>query len=93
MATGGLPSARGVDSMAAFGPVIEWVSDHRVHHAPPTRPSVHSPHVPGRGPLRGFGTAHVGWLFAPRDTRTRGGTPDLLEDRGMRVINSAFGPS
>src|SRR6185312_12532890 len=32
-------------SMAAFGPPIDWVADHRVHHAYTDRPGdPHSPH-------------------------------------------------
>jgi stearoyl-CoA desaturase (delta-9 desaturase) len=80
-------------SMAAFGPVIDWVADHRVHHAHTDREGdPHSPHGAGRGPLRGLWHAHVGWLF---DTKGHADparfAPELMEDRGMRLINDAFG--
>jgi stearoyl-CoA desaturase (Delta-9 desaturase) len=79
-------------SMAAFGPVIDWVADHRLHHARTDRAGdPHSPHLPGHGPLRGLWHAHVGWLFSSKGhADPRRYAPDLLEDRGMRLINSAF---
>ena len=79
-------------SMAAFGPVIDWVADHRLHHARTDRAGdPHSPHVPGRGALRGLWHAHVGWLFSSKGhADPRRYAPELLEDRGMRLINSAF---
>jgi stearoyl-CoA desaturase (Delta-9 desaturase) len=79
-------------SMAAFGPVIDWVADHRVHHAYTDRDGdPHSPHGAGRGPLRGLWHAHVGWLFSSKGhADPRRFAPELLEDRGMRAINRAF---
>jgi stearoyl-CoA desaturase (delta-9 desaturase) len=73
--------------------VIDWVADHRVHHAHTDRPGdPHSPHDAGRGPLRGLWHAHVGWLF---DTKGHADperyAPELTEDRGMRLINDGFG--
>src|SRR3954469_10017319 len=83
-------------SMAVQGPVINWVADHRKHHAHTDREGdPHSPHV-GRGrgfagALRGLLHAHVGWLVsehgqAERERYAR----DLVEDRGMRAINRSF---
>ncbi len=79
-------------SMAAFGPVIAWVADHRVHHAHTDRAGdPHSPHAPGRGALRGLWHAHVGWLFSSKGhADPRRYAPELVEDRGMRLINAAF---
>jgi stearoyl-CoA desaturase (Delta-9 desaturase) len=59
-------------SMAVEGPVIEWVSTHRKHHAfSDRRGDPHSPHAdqaPGwRGALRGLVHAHVGWMFRGQD--------------------------
>jgi len=86
-----------VGSMAVEGPVIGWVTDHRRHHAHADEEGdPHSPHV-GHGEgvlgaLRGLWHAHLGWLV--RDHPTALGAekyaPDLLEDRGMRLISSVF---
>jgi stearoyl-CoA desaturase (delta-9 desaturase) len=83
--------------MAVEGPVIGWVTDHRRHHAHADEEGdPHSPHV-GHGEgvlgaLRGLWHAHLGWLV--RDHPTAAGAekyaPDLLEDRGMRVISALF---
>jgi stearoyl-CoA desaturase (Delta-9 desaturase) len=83
-------------SMAVQGPVINWVADHRKHHAHTDEEGdPHSPHV-GRGAgllgaVRGLLHAHVGWLVsdhghAERERYAR----DLVEDRGMRAINRSF---
>jgi stearoyl-CoA desaturase (Delta-9 desaturase) len=82
-------------SMAVEGPVIGWVSDHRRHHAfADDDGDPHSPHGHGdgfAGTLKGLWHAHVGWLF---DHPTAEGAakyaPDLLEDRGMRVVHLLF---
>jgi stearoyl-CoA desaturase (delta-9 desaturase) len=84
-------------SMAVEGPVIGWVSDHRKHHAhTDVEGDPHSPHVgqePGvRGALLGLWHAHLGWLVTDHPTAEGAEryAPDLLEDRGMRVINRLF---
>src|ERR671939_131188 len=83
-------------SMAVQGPVINWVADHRKHHAHTDEEGdPHSPHV-GRGrgvlgALRGLLHAHVGWLVSDhgKAERTRYAR-DLAEDPGMRAINRSF---
>jgi stearoyl-CoA desaturase (Delta-9 desaturase) len=83
-------------SVAGEGPVIGWVSDHRKHHTfPDAEGDPHSPHVDHHGdtpgPLRGLWHAHVGWLFdhaTAQDAEKY--APDLLEDRGMRIIHRLF---
>jgi stearoyl-CoA desaturase (Delta-9 desaturase) len=85
-------------SMAVQGPVINWVADHRKHHAHTDEEGdPHSPHVgQGKGiagAVRGLLHAHVGWLVtdhgrSERDRYAR----DLVEDRGMLAINASFGP-
>jgi stearoyl-CoA desaturase (delta-9 desaturase) len=83
-------------SMAVQGPVINWVADHRKHHAHTDQDGdPHSPHT-GQGAgvmgaLRGLLHAHVGWLVTEhgRAERTRYAR-DLVEDRGMRAINASF---
>jgi stearoyl-CoA desaturase (delta-9 desaturase) len=82
-------------TMSVQGSVIDWVADHRMHHAHADEAGdPHSPHGFGHGPLaglRGLWHGHVGWLF------TRGHQADhsryvrdLLEDRGMRAIGRGF---
>ena len=78
-------------SMAFQGSVIDWVSDHRKHHAYADHDGdPHSPHLSG-SVLRSLWHAHAGWLF-----RTHGRAdkeryaPDLLEDPVMCAIDRAF---
>jgi stearoyl-CoA desaturase (delta-9 desaturase) len=85
-------------SMAVQGDVIGWVSDHRKHHAyTDEEGDPHSPHV-GHGEgwlagLRGLFHAHMGWLFVHHSgAEAKRFAPDLLEDRGMRLIARAFIP-
>jgi stearoyl-CoA desaturase (delta-9 desaturase) len=83
-------------SAAVEGPVIEWVSQHRKHHAHSDREGdPHSPHVghaPGwRGALRGLAHAHVGWLFGMTGVASeRRYAPDLLEDPVIAFIDRTF---
>ncbi|HLM10649.1 MAG TPA: acyl-CoA desaturase [Thermoleophilaceae bacterium] len=83
-------------SMAVEGPVTGWVTDHRRHHAHADEEGdPHSPHVGHggglAGTLRGLWHAHLGWLF---DHPTAAGAekyaPDMVEDRGMRIISRLF---
>jgi stearoyl-CoA desaturase (delta-9 desaturase) len=84
-------------SMAVEGPVIGWVSDHRRHHAhADAEGDPHSPHGHGEGfagTIRGLWHAHLGWLFDhPTAAWAERYAPDLVEDRGMRVMHRLFGP-
>ena len=83
-------------SLAVQGPVLDWVSDHRKHHAFTDEDGdPHSPHV-GRGAgvagvFRGLWHAHVGWLFETNgQADKRRYAADLLEDPGMRTISRRF---
>src|SRR3954449_5270527 len=83
-------------SLSVQGPVIEWVADHRKHHAHTDEEGdPHSPHV-GRGAgiagaLRGLLHAHVGWLVSDHGKAERQRyARDLVEDPGMRLINRSF---
>jgi stearoyl-CoA desaturase (delta-9 desaturase) len=72
-------------SMAVQGPVIWWVSTHRVHHQhsdddeDPHSPHAGRPHGFG-STLRGFVHAHIGWAleYQPRDRSPQ--VRDLLAD-------------
>jgi stearoyl-CoA desaturase (Delta-9 desaturase) len=84
-------------SMAVQGPVIDWVADHRKHHAhTDAEGDPHSPHGHGSGfagMVRGLLYAHMGWLLDSQgQARKRKYAPDLLEDPGMRLINRLFVP-
>ena len=51
-------------SMALQGSVMDWVADHRKHHAHTDEEGdPHSPHVGHGSGLRGLWHAHTGWLM------------------------------
>ena len=83
-------------SMAVQGPLIDWVADHRKHHAfTDTEGDPHSPHHDHgegfKGAIEGLWYAHMGWLFVTQGTsEKRRFARDLLEDQGMRRISRAF---
>jgi stearoyl-CoA desaturase (delta-9 desaturase) len=81
--------------MTMQGPVTQWVTDHRKHHALSDKPGdPHSPHGHGDGlwgALRGFVHAHVGWMF--RNLGMEQGREygrDLYEDRLVRTIDRLY---
>ncbi len=80
--------------LAAQGPVIGWVADHRRHHAFSDRDGdPHSPWLFGTSPValaRGFWHAHMGWLFGRDKTNVERFAPDLAGDRDMRVVDRLF---
>jgi stearoyl-CoA desaturase (delta-9 desaturase) len=82
--------------MTMQGPVTQWVTDHRKHHALSDRPGdPHSPHVGhgdgALGALRGFVHAHVGWLFSNLGMEQgREYGKDLYEDRVLRLVDRAY---
>ena len=82
--------------MTMQGPVTQWVTDHRKHHALSDRPGdPHSPHV-GRGEgwvesARGFVHAHVGWLLSNLGMEQgRAYAKDLYEDTLVRTIDRLY---
>jgi stearoyl-CoA desaturase (delta-9 desaturase) len=82
-------------SMAVQGSVIDWVADHRKHHAFTDEDGdPHSPHGHGgglKGALHGLWHAHMGWLWQTQGAaEKRRYARDLLEDRGMRQISRKF---
>jgi stearoyl-CoA desaturase (delta-9 desaturase) len=82
--------------LSVQGPVIDWVADHRKHHAhTDVEGDPHSPHVGHgdgvMGALRGLWHAHVGWLWRTHgEARAHKYAKDLVEDRGMRILNRKF---
>jgi stearoyl-CoA desaturase (delta-9 desaturase) len=78
-------------SMALQGSVIDWVADHRKHHAFADRDGdPHSPHGHGSA-WRDLWHGHVGWLFRTQGRADRARyAPELLEDPVMRAIDRGF---
>ncbi|WP_394613962.1 acyl-CoA desaturase [Lentzea sp. JNUCC 0626] len=81
-------------SMALQGPVIDWVADHRRHHAFSDREGdPHSPWLFGSGPAalaKGFWHAHTGWLFERDKTNHKRFAPDLMADDDLVRIDRLF---
>ena len=79
-------------SMSVQGSVLDWVADHRKHHAHTDEEGdPHSPHVGHGSGLSGLYHAHVGWLFETHGQADwKRYAPDLYEDQGMRRINRLF---
>jgi len=84
-------------SMAAQGPLIHWVANHRRHHAySDIEGDPHSPNLLGRGfpgGLRGFWNAHMGWLFSKDVPNPVLLARDLLQDPLVLRINKYYSAS
>ena len=83
--------------MTMQGPLTQWVTDHRKHHALSDQEGdPHSPyagHEDGgvAGVVKGFVHAHVGWMFTSMGMEQ--GYPygkDLYEDRLVRTIDRLY---
>jgi len=79
-------------SLSVQGSVLDWVADHRKHHAhTDVEGDPHSPHVGHGSGLRGLWHAHAGWL-----TETQGQADwkryarDLYDEPQMRRIGRRF---
>jgi stearoyl-CoA desaturase (Delta-9 desaturase) len=84
-----------IGSMAVQGPVMNWVADHRKHHAHTDKDGdPHTPHGHGtgfKGAVTGLWYAHMGWLFeVSGQTEHERYARDLYEDRGMQLIHRTF---
>jgi stearoyl-CoA desaturase (delta-9 desaturase) len=80
---------------AVQGPVVDWVADHRKHHAFTDEDGdPHSPHLHGgglKGALHGLYHAHMGWLFVTQGQADRRRyARDLMDDPLMKRISKAF---
>jgi stearoyl-CoA desaturase (delta-9 desaturase) len=81
-------------SLAVQGPVVQWVADHRRHHAFADREG--DPHSPWRyghdvrSLGRGMYHAHVGWLFDRKQSNPARYAPDLLKDAALRRTSHLF---
>ena len=82
-------------SLAVQGEVIQWVADHRRHHA--FSDVEGDPHSPWRfgttfGALvKGLWYAHMGWLFHREFSNRDRFAPDLVADKDIRKIDQLFG--
>jgi stearoyl-CoA desaturase (Delta-9 desaturase) len=79
-------------SMGLQGGVLDWVADHRKHHAHTDQEGdPHSPHVGHGEGLGGLWHAHTGWLFETHGQADwKRYARELYEDRGMKRINRMF---
>lgn len=79
-------------SLSVQGSVMDWVADHRKHHAHTDREGdPHSPHVGHGSGLAGLWHAHVGWLMETQGQADwKRYAPELYEDPAMRRIGRRF---
>jgi stearoyl-CoA desaturase (Delta-9 desaturase) len=79
-------------SLSVQGSVLDWVADHRKHHAHTDQEGdPHSPHVGHGHGLRGLWHAHAGWLLETQGQADwKRYAPDLYEDPAMRKIGKRF---
>ena len=80
-----------IGTLAGEGSAIDWVADHRKHHAHSDQDG--DPHSPHDG---GF-WSHMGWLVYDTNTGEREAylqrwAPDLAKDRGIRILHYMFLP-
>jgi stearoyl-CoA desaturase (Delta-9 desaturase) len=79
-------------SLSVQGSVLDWVADHRKHHAHADKEGdPHSPHVGHGSGLRGLWHAHTGWLLENQGQADwKRYAAELYEDRHMRRIGRSF---
>jgi stearoyl-CoA desaturase (delta-9 desaturase) len=79
-------------SLSVQGSVLDWVADHRKHHAHADKEGdPHSPHVGHGTGLRGLWHAHTGWLLENQGQADwKRYAAELYEDKHMRRIGRSF---
>jgi stearoyl-CoA desaturase (Delta-9 desaturase) len=79
-------------SLSLQGSVMDWVADHRKHHAHTDQEGdPHSPHVGHGSGLAGLWHAHVGWLLETQGQADwKRYATELYEDPAMRKIGRRF---
>jgi stearoyl-CoA desaturase (delta-9 desaturase) len=79
-------------SLSVQGSVLDWVADHRKHHAhTDVEGDPHSPHVGHGSGLRGLLYAHMGWLLETQGQADwKKYASELYEDPAMRRIGRRF---
>jgi stearoyl-CoA desaturase (delta-9 desaturase) len=81
-------------SLAIEGNIIQWVADHRRHHAfSDQEGDPHSPWRFGTGFLaltKGLWFAHMGWMFSRELSNRERFAPDLLADKDIKRVDDLF---
>jgi len=83
-------------SLAVEGSPVQWVANHRRHHAFADREG--DPHSPwrygtdARALLKGLLFAHVGWMLRRELSNRARFAPDIADDADLRLIGRLFGP-
>jgi stearoyl-CoA desaturase (Delta-9 desaturase) len=79
-------------SLSVQGSVLDWVADHRKHHAhTDVEGDPHSPHVGHGSGLKGLWHAHTGWLMETQGQADwKKYAKDLYEDPKMKRIGKSF---
>jgi stearoyl-CoA desaturase (delta-9 desaturase) len=83
-------------SLAVEGTPVQWVANHRRHHAFSDREG--DPHSPWRygtssgALLKGLVFAHIGWMLRRELSNRARFAPDIAADKDMRVVGRLFGP-
>src|SRR3954470_2861252 len=79
-------------SLSVQGSVLDWVADHRKHHAHADEEGdPHSPHVGHGSGLKGLWHAHTGWLLETQgQCDWKRYARDLYEDPAMKRIGKRF---
>jgi stearoyl-CoA desaturase (delta-9 desaturase) len=79
-------------SLSVQGSVLDWVADHRKHHAHTDKEGdPHSPHVGHGSGLRGLWHAHTGWLMETQGQADwKRYAAELYEDPKMKRIGKSF---
>ena len=79
-------------SLSVQGSVMDWVADHRKHHAhTDAEGDPHSPHIGHGSGLSGLWHAHVGWLLETQGQADwKKYAAELYEDPAMRAIGRSF---
>jgi stearoyl-CoA desaturase (delta-9 desaturase) len=79
-------------SLSVQGSVLDWVADHRKHHAHTDKEGdPHSPHVGHGSGLRGLWHAHTGWLMETQGQADwKKYAAELYEDPKMKRIGKSF---
>ena len=83
-------------SLAVEGSPVQWVANHRRHHAFADREG--DPHSPwrygtdARALVKGFLHAHIGWMLRRELSNRTRFAPDIAADKDMRLVTRLFGP-
>jgi stearoyl-CoA desaturase (delta-9 desaturase) len=81
-------------SLAIEGNIIQWVADHRRHHAfSDQEGDPHSPWRYGTGfwaLTKGLWHAHMGWMFSRELSNRDRFAPDLLADKDINLMDRLF---